>query len=286
MKRSIVQTLSAVFASVFTVMTIVAIGPSIALAQSDEIPTLDVRPVCRGIALQSADPGVGQGGQAETLQRCIESEKEVREQLKKRWGEFSAADKRHCVTLAKTGGESSNTELLTCLEMARDVRVLRSTAAARSEPTKPASSLSTPTPPATPTEAAAPVVPPASRARSLAPTTEKDLDQAKGEAERAKADAQVAKASEALAQRKLADAEAALRRVREEVEQAKAEAERAKADAQGARELEAAVKRKLADAETARVAAEKKACQSGDTTRPGLGGRLRRWLGRPSAPNP
>src|SRR5215831_9651396 len=123
MKRSIVQTLSAVFASVFTVITIAAIGPSIALAQSDEIPTLDVRPVCRGIALQSADPGVGQGGQAETLQRCIESEKEVREQLKKRWGEFSAADKRHCVTLAKTGGESSNTELLTCLEMARDVRV-------------------------------------------------------------------------------------------------------------------------------------------------------------------
>ena len=292
MKRSIVQTFSAVSASVFTGITIAAIGPSIALAQSDEIPTLDVRPVCRGIALQSADPGVGQGGQAETLQRCIESEKEVREQLKKRWGEFSAADKRHCVTLAKTGGESSNTELLTCLEMARDVRVLRSTAAARSEPTKPASSLSTPTAPATsteaatPTEAAAPVVPPASRGRSSAPTTEKDLDQAKGEAERAKADAQVAKASEALAQRKLADAEAGLRRVREEVEQAKAEAERAKADAQGARESEAAVKRKLADAEAARVAAEKKACQSGDTTRPGLGGRLRRWLGRPSAPNP
>ena len=116
MKRLIVQTLSAMFASVFTVITIAAIAPSIALAQSDEIPTLDVRPVCRGIALQSADPGVGQGAQAETLQRCIESEKEVREQLKKRWGEFSAADKRHCVTLAKTGGESSNTELLTCLK--------------------------------------------------------------------------------------------------------------------------------------------------------------------------
>jgi hypothetical protein len=95
---------------------------------------------------------------------------------------------------------------------------------------------------ATPTEAAAPVVPPASRGRSSAATTEKDLDQAEGEAERAKADAQVAKASEALAQRKLADAEAALRRVREEVEQAKAEAGRAKADAQGARESEAAVK--------------------------------------------
>ena len=107
MKRSIVQTFSAVFASVFTGITIAAIGPSIALAQSDEIPTLDVRPVCRGIALQSADPGVGQGAQAETLQQCIESEKQVREELKKRWGEFSAADKRHCVTLAKTGGEEA-----------------------------------------------------------------------------------------------------------------------------------------------------------------------------------
>src|SRR6516225_3946771 len=152
MKRSIVQTLSAVFASVFTGITIAAIGPSIARAPSDEIPTLDVQPVCRGIALQSADPGVGQGAQAQTFQQCIESEKQVREELKKRWGEFSAADKRHCVTLAKTGGESSNTELLTCLEMARDVRVLRSTTAARSEPTKPASSRSTPTAPATPTE--------------------------------------------------------------------------------------------------------------------------------------
>jgi len=276
MKTSIVQSLSAaLFAAVFTVITIAAIRPSIAL---DEIPTLDVRPVCRGIALQAADPGVGQSSQADTLQRCLETEKEIHEQLKKRWGEFSAADKRHCVTLAKTGGESSNTELLTCLEMARDVRVLRSAAAAP----KPASSLSTPTPPATSTQAAAPVVPPASSGRSSA----LDLDQAKGEAERAKADAEVAKASEALAQRKLADAETALRRVSEEVEQAKAEAESAKADAQGARESEAALKRKLADAETARAAAEEKACQSGDKPGPGLGGRLRRWFGRPSAPNP
>jgi hypothetical protein len=276
MKTSIVQSLSAaLFAVVFTVITIAAVGPSIAL---DEIPTLDVRPVCRGIALQAADPGVGQSSQADTLQRCLETEKEIHEQLKKRWGEFSAADKRHCVTLAKTGGESSNTELLTCLEMARDVRILRSAAAAP----KPASSLSTPTPPATSTQAAAPVVPPASSGRSSA----LDLDQAKGEAERAKADAEVAKASEALAQRKLADAETALRRVSEEVEQAKAEAESAKADAQGARESEAALRRQLADAETARAAAQEKACQSSDTAGPGLGGRLRRWFGRPSAPNP
>ncbi len=269
-----------------TVIMIAAIGPSIALARSDEIPTLDVRPVCRGIASQAADPGVGQGGQGETFQRCMESEKDVREQIGKRWGEFSAADKRHCVELAKTGGESSNTELLTCLEMSRDVRVMRSAAAAASETARRASSLSKPTAIETPTVPSAPAAPPASTGRSSPPAAEKELDQAKGEAERAKADAQVAKASEAQAQRKLTNAETALRRAREEVAQAKAEAERAKADAQGARESEAAVKRKLADAETARVAAEKKACQSGDTAGTSLGGRLRRWLGRPPDSNP
>jgi cytochrome c2 len=86
-----------------------------------------------------------------------------------------------------------------------------------------------------------------------------------------------------LAQRKLADAEAALKKAKEEGQRASAEVERAKAEAQNARESEAAIKHKLADAEAARVKAEQ-ACHSGDTTRPGLGGRLRQWLGR--TPNP
>ena len=59
----------------------------------------------------------------------MQSEQAVREELKKEWSTFSAADKQHCVSLAKTGGESSYTELLTCLEMARDVRAMRAEAA-------------------------------------------------------------------------------------------------------------------------------------------------------------
>ena len=74
---------------------------------------------------QSGDPG--DVGLQTTFEQCVQSEQDVREQLKKAWSSFSAADKQHCVTLAKTGGESSNTELLTCLEMARDVRTIRST---------------------------------------------------------------------------------------------------------------------------------------------------------------
>jgi hypothetical protein len=261
------------------------IVPTIAWAASDGIPKLDVRPVCRGIASQSADPGVGQRNQTETFQQCIESEQAVLEQLKQGWTAFSAADKRHCVTLATTGGESSNTELLTCLEMARDVRVLRS-AASGSETTKPAPSLSTPTvQPATPAlEKEVPKQEAPKQDALKQEVLKREENEAKSQAERARQEAETAKASEASTQRKLADAEAALKKAKEEAQRASAEAEKAKADAKNARESEAAIKTKLADAEAARSKAEQ-ACRSGDT-QPGLGTRLRRWLGRPGSPNP
>jgi len=253
------------------VCAMLTILPTIAWAAPDGIPKLDVRPVCRGIASQSADPGVGQRNQTETFQQCIESEQAVREQLKQEWSAFSAADKRHCIALATTGGESTNTELLTCLEMARDVRVLRA-ASSGAETTRPASSLSMPM----------------AQPASTAPIPEKEVpkkeeNEAKSEVERAKVEAQTAKASEVLAQRKLADAEAALKKAKEEAQRASAGVEQAKAEAQNARESEAAVQHKLADAEAARAKAEQ-ACHSEDTTRPSIGGRLRRWLG--GVPNP
>ena len=99
-------------------------------ARSDDVPNLDVRPVC-GIASQSSSNPADVGIKT-TFEQCVQSEQQVREELKKEWSTFSAADKQHCVSLAKTGGESSNTELLTCLEMARDVRALRSAATASS----------------------------------------------------------------------------------------------------------------------------------------------------------
>ena len=93
---------------------------------------------------------------------------------------------------------------------------------------------------------------------------------------KAKTDAESSKAPEVMA-RKLADAEAALQRTKEEAERATNEAQRAKADAQAARESEAAAKRKLADAEAARTAAEGR-CQSDVKSQPGFGARLRKWF--------
>ena len=100
-------------------------------ARSDDIPTLDVNPVCRGIAMQGE---LEAGLQQTSFQQCVQSEQAVREEVKKEWSTFSTADKTHCVALAKTGGESSYTELITCMEMARDVRKLHSEADNSSAP--------------------------------------------------------------------------------------------------------------------------------------------------------
>jgi len=90
-------------------------------ARSDDIPTLDVNPVCRGIASQSE---LEAGLQRTNFEQCVKSEQDTREQLKKEWSTFTTPDKTDCVNLAKTGGEPSYTELITCMEMARDVRKL------------------------------------------------------------------------------------------------------------------------------------------------------------------
>jgi hypothetical protein len=99
-------------------------------ARSDDVPTLDVNPVCHGIAMQGE---LEAGLQRTNFQQCLQSEQATREQIKKEWSTFTTADKTHCVSLAKTGGESSYTELITCMEMARDVRKLREDANALPE---------------------------------------------------------------------------------------------------------------------------------------------------------
>lgn len=255
------------------------------LARSDDIPNLDVRQVCRGIASQSASNPEDVGIRT-SFEQCMQSEQAVREELKQAWPTFSAADKQHCVALSKTGGESSNTELLTCLEMARDVRGLRSSETGSSSTTN---SGQAPALQSTPTVQPAPANASASRstsaqkpAKSKADSTLKELQQAKTDAQNAKTDAQNARASEALAQRKLADTEADLKRAKQEAARATKEAEQAKADAKAARDAKAEAERKLADSEEARSAAEErlKASESAAKNQRGFGAWLQRWFGR------
>jgi hypothetical protein len=130
------------------------------IAAGDRVPELDVEPVCKGIAEQGGvtfrDPRV------ELKKRnCVESEQTIREHVAKQWSSFSADDRRHCVNVTTMGGLSSYTELLTCLEMAREVRAKRAETAASSR----AAASRTPS-------RSTPTMPPAPAAQASQPTSQ------------------------------------------------------------------------------------------------------------------
>jgi hypothetical protein len=104
-----------------TFVLVVFLPMQILPARSDEVPVLNVKPLCRGIVSQSDTP-LEAGTQSVTIEQCLQAEQVDRESIKREWSTFSASDKIHCTAEAKMGGESSYTDLLTCLEMARDVR--------------------------------------------------------------------------------------------------------------------------------------------------------------------
>lgn len=103
--------------------SVLLLGAHLATPVADNVPVLDIQPVCQGIAQQGGS-SFHDTEFAKQKRDCLESEKQVREELVKQWSTFSSADKRACIQEATMGGDSSYTELLTCLEMARDVRHL------------------------------------------------------------------------------------------------------------------------------------------------------------------
>jgi hypothetical protein len=87
-------------------------------ALADTPPHFDVESGCRAAASRV-------GGAVVDPDVCIKSESRARDELKEHWPQFTGADRGVCVPLSKTGGMPTYTELLTCLEMSRDVRRLR-----------------------------------------------------------------------------------------------------------------------------------------------------------------
>ncbi|HXL64114.1 MAG TPA: hypothetical protein VN938_03550 [Xanthobacteraceae bacterium] len=92
------------------------------IARADDVPTLNVDPVCRGIAQQAASPGE-RGGPDLAFSQCVQSEQTVRQTLVGEWSSFTPSDKANCVG-SERSALPSYTGLVTCLEMARDVRQL------------------------------------------------------------------------------------------------------------------------------------------------------------------
>jgi hypothetical protein len=75
---------------------------------------------CRGISKQASDPG--ERGDADlAFSQCVKGEQAMRQKLMGEWSTFAPADKATCVG-SERGGLPSYTDLVTCLEMARDAR--------------------------------------------------------------------------------------------------------------------------------------------------------------------
>ena len=89
--------------------------PIVALA--DDAPTFDVRATCR--AESQGDPGAG------TVAACMADEQKARETLVSQWAQFAPASKATCTqTTTDISGARSYVELLTCLQIAKDVKSL------------------------------------------------------------------------------------------------------------------------------------------------------------------
>ena len=84
---------------------------------ADEVPSFDVAPSCRA--------AVSIGTNATPFTACMQKEKEAYDQLKTQWAQFTQADKAHCIEVCNCGGlPTSYVELLTCLQMGNDARML------------------------------------------------------------------------------------------------------------------------------------------------------------------
>jgi hypothetical protein len=81
---------------------------------ADTAPKFDIARIC-----QSA------GGSNEEQKRCAEEETQARDTVQTEWTQFTSSAKKQCYEEANIDSTPSYVELLTCLEMERDVKTER-----------------------------------------------------------------------------------------------------------------------------------------------------------------
>ena len=96
----------------------------LAFTIGDSVPRLNVDPLCRGIAQQGGLDLEPSETLRQSIESCVTGEMAVRRKLVQEWSSFVASDKENCAEESTAGGLPSYTELLTCLEMARETRQL------------------------------------------------------------------------------------------------------------------------------------------------------------------
>jgi len=99
----------------------VVAGGLVAPALADQVPQFNVEPGCRAAAVYGTTP--------DYAAVCVRKEQETRRKLVESWSQFKPAQRAQCVQLTRLGVTGTYTELMTCLEMARDAEALRNPSA-------------------------------------------------------------------------------------------------------------------------------------------------------------
>src|SRR5262245_6547241 len=95
----------------------VSLGIEASVAIADEVPTYDVRKSC------NAD--LQQYSSAQSATRCLADEQNARTTLVSQWTQFAPDSRSSCMQMVgDPAGPQSYVELLTCLQMAKDVKSL------------------------------------------------------------------------------------------------------------------------------------------------------------------
>ena len=104
----------------FAISTLVVLATLAGLAHSavaDDVPTYDVRKSCK------AD--VQAYSSAQNVAACLSDEQGARQTLVNQWTQFPADSRGRCAKMVgDVAGPQSYVELLTCLQMAKDVKSL------------------------------------------------------------------------------------------------------------------------------------------------------------------
>jgi len=95
----------------------ISLGVQMSAAVADELPTFDVRKNCK--ADVQADSTAG------TVTSCLADEQNARTTLVSQWTQFAPESRTKCTKMVSDiAGSQSYVELLTCLQMAKDVKTL------------------------------------------------------------------------------------------------------------------------------------------------------------------
>jgi hypothetical protein len=97
-------------------LPVLLLSSQIVLA-ADPVPKFDTGPICRSAGAAAVM------GTRDTA-ACERDEINARTTLEKEWSQFTPSDKARCGRLMTSGGGPSYVDLLTCLELAKQVKEL------------------------------------------------------------------------------------------------------------------------------------------------------------------